>query len=250
MSGSSGSRASWPAEATWTMRAGALKTEQRDQPRRETVRREVVDGEPELDAVGALLTRRAGRAEADACVVDQHVQGVVPGDQLVGEPVHLAQLGEVGLHRVDVLTRGRLDLGHQLGEPVRRAAVRDDVRAVLGQPVDQGASSPPVAPVTRTVCCWSGVIPPISRSRGSTSSQIRVMLPTGSAASGPVRDLVDAQRCQRLHAAQEAFHVVERVVSADDGALDLGRVAALVGASAGPAPPACAGSGPARHRTG
>ena len=114
------------------------RPEQRAQPRREAVRGEVVDGEPELDPVGALLAASARGAEAHPRVVDQHVQGVVAGDQLVGEPVHVAELGEVGLHRVDVLTGGRLDLGHQLGEPVRRPSVRDDVGAVLGEPVGRG----------------------------------------------------------------------------------------------------------------
>ena len=67
---------------------------------------------------------------------------------------------------------------------------------------------------------------------GAPRSQSRSTWPTGSSARGHHPDLVDPEGGVRLHPAQERVEVVERVAAGERGALDLGGVAAHVGAVA------------------
>ena len=92
---SSKSRAIWPAEATFTIRAGAEAGAGRAGPRQREAG-EVVDREAQLEAVVALHPRAAAGARTDPGVVDQHVEAPVPRAHVGGQRADLRERGEVG----------------------------------------------------------------------------------------------------------------------------------------------------------
>jgi hypothetical protein len=104
------------------------------------VRRQVVDGEPELDPVGAQLASGTRLTEPDTGVVDQDRQVGMPLEHRVGETVDLPQRGQVRLDGEDPLPRGALDLGHEPVELLGRPTVCDDGGAVIDEAVDQCAA--------------------------------------------------------------------------------------------------------------
>ncbi len=117
------------------MRAGAELARRRRQFRQQQVRqqerRQMVDGEGHLDAVGgdrALTAHHAG-------IVDQHVEPRAAVGNRGGEPPHLVLPGEIGgeeLHRSS--RRGGADDGRGGIAPVLAPAGDHDVRPAFGQP--------------------------------------------------------------------------------------------------------------------
>src|SRR3954447_21596388 len=132
--GSPKSIGAWPSEATNTTRAGFERRRrggglgagrEGEEAGREQKAGEVVDGEPQLVPVLALLPRGAvRRAAADAGVVDQHVQLRGALLDLGGELAHLVQGREVGLER-----RCAAELRAQLLELLAAASVEQDLCA-------------------------------------------------------------------------------------------------------------------------
>jgi hypothetical protein len=98
-------------------------------------RREVVDGEAQLVTVPARgVARLATPTRPDAGVVHQHVQTIVVGHYLVGQPVDLFQRGEVGQVIVEIVVAGLFaDLAHRGFATLEVAAVQQYGRPRGGQ---------------------------------------------------------------------------------------------------------------------
>ena len=115
----------------------------------------MVDGEPQLEPVLALLPRRpVGAAAADAGVADQHVQR---GDGLLdlgGEAPDVVQRGEIGLEG-----RRTAELRAQRVELLAAAPVQQHVRPRAARSRATPRPSPSVAPVMRTVVSSIGRMP-------------------------------------------------------------------------------------------
>src|SRR3954451_6656438 len=134
---SSKSMACWPEEATLTIRASAeatsrarRRTEPVAQQRREQEARQVVDGEAQLVAVGALL---ASLGEADARVVDEHVEAV---GHLVGQRAPGAQRRQVADDEPHVA--GPVEqVGERLAATLLAARMGDDGGALARQACGQ-----------------------------------------------------------------------------------------------------------------
>jgi hypothetical protein len=122
-----------PAEATLTMRAGAL-LDQRQEKAGQQEAGEIVDGKAQLVPVRACLPGRARAAGPDAGIVDQDVEPVGSLSDGVGEPSYLGKRREVRCQEV----RGAaafLDLGDHALASLPVAAVHQNARAGCTEPL-------------------------------------------------------------------------------------------------------------------
>ena len=162
--------------------------QQRQQQPGQRVRRQVVDGEPQLVPVRALLPRAApGHVAADAGVVHQHVEPRLRRDDLAGELPHPGEARQVRLvpahpvagRRFVRLGGRRGDLLDRVRDPPGVAAVHEHRRPGPGQLGGQRPAKPvggtgdkndfpaefghsptvprqaPAAPQQETMACWS-----------------------------------------------------------------------------------------------
>ena len=107
---------------------------------RQQKRRQVVDREPELVPVAALLP---GARAPDPGVVDQEVQPLGAGQDRFGQPPHLGQRGEVGeIDAEAVVPGGLLDLAERRLPARRIAAVEQHRRPPGGQLPCDGLAEP------------------------------------------------------------------------------------------------------------
>src|SRR5207248_5421904 len=108
---------------------------QRLEQSRQQEGREIVDGEAKLEAVLAdLPLGRVTPPETDSGVVDQDVEAVMIGEDLVGETAYLRQRGEVSqVEGQAIVAGGRADLAHDRLSPHEVAAVQQDGGAGRGQ---------------------------------------------------------------------------------------------------------------------
>src|SRR5205085_6598358 len=118
--------------------------QQRQETQGQDERCEVVDREPELVAVLALLTIRPGRLPAShAGVVDEHVQAVVVLLDLARQAARRPERGEVGQIAADAIVArvlpDRVGGARQLD---RVPAVDQYGRALGRQPLGDGAPEP------------------------------------------------------------------------------------------------------------
>ena len=108
---------------------GFAALEHRQQQTRQQEAREIVDGEAQLEAVGAEFAPRA--AHADPGVVDEDVEAVAIAPHRLGERADPGERGEIGGEKARLAALGRDSPGHGLAaRPV--AAVDDDAPALRG----------------------------------------------------------------------------------------------------------------------
>lgn len=93
----------------------------------------------QFEAVGGLPADILRPAGAHAGVVDQHVESVEVGQHAVREPVHLAQVGQIGQPDLGG-PAGRPDLLLDFGGAFGRTPVQDQQGVRRGQPQGEGAA--------------------------------------------------------------------------------------------------------------
>ena len=195
---SSKSIACCPAEATLTMRAGALLAQQPQQQPRQQEACQIVDGEAQLVSVRAHLPPRPGAAAPDAGVVDQQIEAVDLVRHARREAPHFGKRGEVGGDEFGFAAR----LAGYRARRLRRVPGRGRAPERAGPPRraarQRRLPTPSVEPVTSAVIASDDPIP--ARSLISAVSTRGFIAPCAAAAarrSAPARPWPRATRSRR-----------------------------------------------------